>query len=60
MRVRGAESLPEVMERIVDRGIVVEPWSGIRLREPGALQRYHWTADLEVCLDLGCDMKRAA
>lgn len=48
------------MERIVDRGIVVEPWSGIRLREPGALQRYHWTADLEVCLDLGCDMKRAA
>jgi len=60
MRVRGADSVTEVMERIVDRGIVVDPWSGIRLREPDTLQRYRWTADFDVCADLGCDLDRAA
>ncbi len=48
------------MERIVDRGIVVDPWSGIRLREPDALRRYRWTAQFDVCLDLSCEIDRAA
>jgi hypothetical protein len=60
MRIRGADNLTEVMERIVDHGLVVDPWSGIRLRDPDALNRYRWTADVDVCLDLGCHLDRAA
>lgn len=60
MRIRGADSLSEVMERIVDHGLVVEPWSGIFLREPNALQRYRWTAKIDVSVDTDCRLDRAA
>lgn len=60
MRIRGADSIVEVMERIVDRGLVVDPWSGIRLREPDALKRYRWTADVDVFVGEGCRLDHVA
>jgi len=45
LRIKGAESDSEVFERILDHGIVVEPWASVCLGEPSRLRNYHWVAE---------------
>ena len=51
--------MSEVMERIVDGGIVVDPWSNIRIREPERPHRYRWVAECSM-LTASCDRKKVA
>jgi hypothetical protein len=51
--------MSEVMERIVDGGIMVDPWSNICIREPERLHRYRWVAECSVVMP-SCDRKKVA
>ena len=61
MRVSSTDSLTEVMERIVDGGIAMDPWTSLFLRERESMGRYHWVvAENLVCTASPCDQRRAA
>ena len=51
--------MAEVMERIVDGGIVMDPWSNIHIRELERPHRYHWVAECSV-VPFSCNRKRVA
>ncbi len=44
-RIESSDNITDVMERIVGRGIVVDPWASVCLAEPGRLKRYRWVVD---------------
>ncbi len=59
-RIRSADNIAEVMERIVGRGIVVDPWVTVCLSEPDRLRRYRWVADCRVSVGGACELKKIA
>jgi hypothetical protein len=44
-RIESSDNILDVMERIVGRGIVVDPWASMCLAEPERLRRYRWVVD---------------
>ncbi len=57
--IESSDNITDVMERIVGRGIVVDPWASVCLAEPERIHRYRWVADCHV--DSGaCDLKKVA
>ena len=59
-RLESADSITDVMERIVDRGIVVDPWVGLRLTEPQSLRNYRWVAECHVLAQPRCQLRKAS
>ena len=47
-RIESSDSINEVMERIVGRGIEVEPLASLRLIEPEWLKKGRWVVDCVV------------
>ena len=44
-RIEASDNITDVMERIVGRGIVIDPWVSVCLAEPDRLRRYRWVID---------------
>jgi hypothetical protein len=59
-RIQSADNIADVIERIVDRGIVVDPWVSVVLSEPERLRRYRWVADCHLPGLDSCELNLAA
>ena len=44
-RIENSDDIGDVIERIMGRGIVVDPWASVCLAEPDRLRRYRWVVD---------------
>ncbi len=59
-RIESSDNINDVMERIVGRGIVVDPWASVCLAEPHRLKRYRWVAECRIARDGAMETKKAA
>ena len=59
-RIASSDSVHDVLERIVDRGIVVDPWVSVCLSELDRLRKYRWVADCRILGDGACELRDAA
>lgn len=58
-RIESSDNITDVIERIVGRGIVVDPWASVCLADPDRMHHYRWTADCRI--ESGaCEFKRVA
>ena len=58
-RLQSSDNVADVMEQIVGRGIVVDPWVSVVLSEPERLRKYRWVADCHVHGSDICELRRA-
>jgi hypothetical protein len=58
-RLQSSNNVTDVMEQIVGRGIVLDPWVSIVLSEPERLRKYRWVADCHVHESDRYELRRA-
>ncbi len=59
-RIESSDHITDVVERIVGRGIVVDPWVSVCLAEPERLRRYRWVVDCHTVIDGHCESRKVA
>ena len=59
-RIKSSDNITDVMERIVGRGIVVDPWASVCLAEPERINHYRWVADCRVHAYDDCELRKVA